>query len=78
MSEITRENALDPSAAPPLDESLLDLSHTEREFLHQAITQDDAELTQRILQVQKEYVSSSSSSGCFVSTVIPIGSCHCL
>lgn len=54
MAEITREIKLGPSKVPALDESLLTLSDVEQEFLHKAITPDDAELKKRILEVQKE------------------------
>lgn len=53
MAQITREVKLDPSVIPPLDESLLTLSDGEREFLHSAITDDDAALKEKILEVQK-------------------------
>ncbi|KAI0789004.1 hypothetical protein BC629DRAFT_1677636 [Irpex lacteus] len=54
MAEITREIKLGPYEVPALDESLLTLSDVEQEFLHKAITTDDAELKKRILEVQKE------------------------
>lgn len=54
MAQITKEIKLDPSIIPPLDESLLTLTDEESEFLHKSITDDDAELKARILDVQKE------------------------
>ena len=53
MTEITREVKLDASEVPALDESLLQLSDTERDFLRTAITSDDVELNEKILEVQK-------------------------
>lgn len=50
---ITREIDLEPTAVPALDESLLRISDSELEFLHEAVTKDDAELKRRILEVQK-------------------------
>lgn len=84
MSEITPEITLDPSVVPPLDESLLTLSDEESEFLHKSITSDDAELKKRILEVQKEYVFTStcqstpnrgfSELSTFVATCVGAGS----
>ncbi|KIP09368.1 hypothetical protein PHLGIDRAFT_126378 [Phlebiopsis gigantea 11061_1 CR5-6] len=54
MATITKEVKLDPSVIPPLDASLLTLTEDESEFLHSSITNDDAELKARILEVQKE------------------------
>ena len=53
MTEITREVKLDASEVPALDESLLQLSDTERDFLRTAITSNDVELKEKILEVQK-------------------------
>jgi hypothetical protein len=60
MSNITREIIVDPSVIPSLDESLLNLSDIERDFLSKAITSDETKLKQIILEVQKEYVSCIS------------------
>jgi hypothetical protein len=60
MSNITREITVDPSVIPPLDESLLNLSDVERDFLSKAITPDETKLKQIILEVQKECVSRIS------------------
>ncbi len=40
-------------AIPPLDPSLLTLTDDEKAFLHHAISSDDAELHNRIRDVQK-------------------------
>ena len=53
--EIQREQEVEANLIPPLDPSLLQLSDTEAEFLHAAISSDEQELHRRILDVQKEY-----------------------
>ncbi|KAJ3486379.1 hypothetical protein NLI96_g4292 [Meripilus lineatus] len=50
---IRPEIMLHPSLILPLDETLLTVSQEEVQFLHRAITPDDDELLQRIVEVQK-------------------------
>ncbi|KAH9950805.1 hypothetical protein B0H21DRAFT_721779 [Amylocystis lapponica] len=51
---VTPESQADPAKVPPLDPSLLKLSEADSIFLHATISNDDAELRRRILEVQEE------------------------
>jgi hypothetical protein len=58
---IRREERPPADVVPALDPSLLQLSDDEREFLRWAISEDEDEMRERIMTVQKEYVSNSHS-----------------
>jgi hypothetical protein len=55
--KITRELAVPPVAAPPLDPTLFRPNEVEREFLLKAISPDEAEIETRVRHIQKMYVS---------------------
>lgn len=57
LEQITPEVAPEPEVVPPLDESLLVLSDEQMAFLRDSVTQNDADLKTRLIEVQKEYVS---------------------